>query len=400
MTRRTWSGFWSELLCLVVAWPSACPAAERHVATDAELRQALPTLRPGDVLLVAQGAYNGGLYVEDLRGEDGRPIVIAAADPARPPTFRGGGNGLHLVRPTHVELRDLVFEGATGNGLNLDDGGGRDGSAHHLVLRRLHVSDVGPEGNCDGIKVSGLDDFRIEECTVERWGSGGSAIDMVGCHRGLITGCLFRYRGDLAANGVQTKGGSSDVTIRRNRFEQAGSRAINLGGSTGLQFFRPPLEQDAGGSHAEARRITVEGNVFIGSAAPVAFVGCDGSVVRFNTIYRPGRWCLRILQETNEAGFVPCRNGEFSDNLVVFRAGELATAVNIGPNTAPGTFRFERNAWFCEDRPERSHPDLPAAETVGVYGQDPLFRDADRGDLRLQEGSPLAGKGADALPQD
>ena len=29
----------------------------------------------------------------------------------------------------------------------------------------------------------------------------------------------------------------------------------------------------------------------------MAFVGVDGSVVRYNTIYRPEKWVVRILQE-------------------------------------------------------------------------------------------------------
>src|SRR6185436_17236812 len=123
---------------------------------------------------------------------------------------------------------------------------------------------------------------------------------------------------------------------------------------TGLQFFRPKPQG------YEARAIRVEGNTFIGSDAPVAFVGVDGAVVRFNTIYRPHKWALRILQETHAPGFVPSRGGVFEDNVVVFRLeGWIEGGVNIGPGTAPATFRFARNAWYCEDRPERSRPSLP-----------------------------------------
>ena len=42
----------------------------------------------------------------------------------------------------------------------------------------------------------GLDDFQVLNCTVERWGKdSGSAIDMVGCHRGLILNGTFRAGG-------------------------------------------------------------------------------------------------------------------------------------------------------------------------------------------------------------
>lgn len=374
------------------------PAAT--VTNAAGLREAVSGAKPGTRILLAPGRYPGGFFFANLRGEPNLPIVIAGADPQDPPIIEGGGNGIQLSDPSWVELRDIVFTGASGNGLNIDDGGSFDTPAQHVVLRNLRVTDVGPEGNRDGIKLSGVTDFRVEGCTLERWGTGGSAIDMVGCHRGTIQNNLFRHlpAGSDGASGVQTKGGSRDILIRRNRFEHAGSRGVNIGGSTGLQFFRPPLV--SGTESWEAKDIRVEGNTFLGSSAPVAFVGVDGAVVRFNTIYRPQRWALRILQETTAPGFVPCRRGEFTDNIVAFHSTEWASGgVNIGPNTAPDTFQFARNWWFCLDNPARSRPTLPVAEDAGVYGESPQFRDAENGDLRLQPGSLANRAGADALPE-
>jgi hypothetical protein len=310
--------------------------------------------------------------------------VVAAADPRRPPVIRGGETGLHLSDVAHIELDTLVVSGARGNGINIDDGGTVETPSHHVVLRGLVVCDIGPEGNRDGIKLSGVDDFRVEGCILERWGSGGSAIDMVGCHRGEVVGCRFLHADTIPGNGVQAKGGSQDVSIRRCRFEHAGSRAVNLGGSTGLQFFRPRPQG------YEAKDLIVEDCTFLGSAAPIAFVGVDGAEVRHNTIYRPGRWCLRILQETTGAGFAPCRNGRFHDNLIAFRSGEMTVPINIGPGTAPESFVLKSNAWYCLDDAERSRPELAIPESEGVHGRDPQFRDAERGDLGLRASSPLS----------
>jgi len=369
----------------------AAPATT--VADAGQLRQALAAARPGGVILLAPGTYAGGIYVEGLQGAEGSPIVIAGADPDDPPVFVGGASALHLVDPAWVELRDLVVTDATANGLNIDDGGSYDTPAHDIVLRRVVVRGVGPAGNRDGIKLSGVDDFRIEDCVVERWGDGGSAIDMVGCHRGVIEGCRFEHPTG-GATGPQCKGGTSEVVIRRCEFRGAIARGVNIGGSTGLQYFRPPPQG------YEAKEITVEGNVFAGVQAPVAFVGCDGSTVRFNTIYRPGKWALRILQETREPGFVPCRNGVFTDNIVVFRSDQWAEGgVNIGPNTAPETFSFSRNVWYCEDRPTLG-PTLPTEETDGLVGEDPMLADPEAGDFSLREDSPAAERGHTALPED
>jgi len=386
---------WLPMLVIIVILLGCRAFAGDVVVRDATgLGEALGAATPGTRILLAPGEYPGGGYFANLHGEEGRPIVIAAADPTDPPCFVGGGNALHLANVSHLQLRNLVIRGQSGNGLNIDDGGSFDTPAHHIVLDRLTVTDVGPKGNRDGIKISGVDDFVIKGCTVERWGDGGSGIDMVGCHRGSIEGCTFRARKGAGSNAVQAKGGSREVIVRKNLFEHAGGRAVNIGGSTGLQFFRPKVEG------YEAKDITVEGNVFVGSLAPFAFVGVDGAVVRFNTVYLPGKWALRILQETTAPGFVPCRKGVLSDNLIVFRSDQWsAGGCNIGPNTAPETFRFERNFWYCMDRPDRSRPSLPTEELDGVYGTDPQLADPEAGDFTLKPDSPAKAYGHTALPE-
>jgi len=359
-----------------------------EVANGSALRSALVAAKPGSRIHLAAGDYER-VQIANLRGEPGNPIVIAAADTDKPPVIRG----MQMSDVAHVELIGLVIANSPGNGLNIDDGGTFETPSHHVTLRAVTVRNCGTGGNEDGIKLSGLDDFRLEYCTVETWGRGGSAIDMVGCQRGVIEGCTFRDRAeDSASNGVQTKGGTRDVTIRSCRFEHAGQRAVNIGGSTDLAYFRPKP------GTFEAKDIVVEGCTFLGSEAPIAFVGVDGAIVRFNTFQRPTKWFLRILQETRAEGFVPCRNGVFSDNLVVWSASEVSTPVNVGPNTAPETFQFARNYWYCVDEPAKSIPQLSAPEVDAKGGSDPLFRDASKGDLRLQEASPARGHGAEALP--
>ncbi|MEX2244749.1 MAG: right-handed parallel beta-helix repeat-containing protein [Trueperaceae bacterium] len=359
-----------------------------RVSNAAEFRQAVANAKPGQRILVAPGEYRGGFGFSGLNGTSERKIVIAGAEPTNRPRF----SGIQFSRISHVEIRDIVIDATTGNGINIDDGGSIDQPSHHVLLENVFVLET-PKGNIDGIKLSGVGDFQVKGCTIERW--GGSGIDMVGCHRGVIEGCTFQNGGD---NGVQGKGGTSDVVVRRCLFENAGQRAVNLGGSTGMQFFRPALAKMPANAKYEAKNLTVEGCIFIGSAAPIAFVGVNGAVVRFNTIYMPERWAVRILQETVSPEFVPSRNGVFTDNIVVFRSDKWASGgVNVGPNTAPQTFRFERNWWYCTDRPANSTPQLSTKETNGTYGTDPQFVDAANGDLRLKPTSPAQGAGAGAL---
>ena len=354
------------------------------VHTRDNLQRAVEVAKPGTTILLAPGTYEGGLAFTRLQGTKDHPIILAAADDSKPPVIQGGNSCLHLSDPAYVELHNLVLAKGRQNGLNIDDDGSIETPAHHVVLRRLQVRDIGSDRNHDGIKLSGLDDFRIEKCTVERWGQKGSGIDMVGCHRGDISHSTFREGEKDGANGVQMKGGSSEVTVRHCRFENAGGRAVNLGGSTGLAYFRPSPQG------YEAKDIVVEDCTFVGSMAPVAFVGVDGATVRHNTFYRPTKWLMRILQENQDPKFVPCRNGKFTGNIIAFQMDEVATTVNVGPKTAPETFQFAGNFWYCLDSPDRTSRavQLPTAESGGTYGQDPGFVDASKGDLRLTADSP------------
>jgi len=378
------------LAAFVWLCPVISSAGAVDVTDDAALQAALRRAAPGTVIRIAAGRYQPGVFVTGLKGAPERPIVIEGADPEKPPLFEGGKVGWQLSDCEHVTLRNLAVRGQQANGINIDDGGSFDTPARHIVLEKIHVADVGPQGNCDGIKLSGVDDFNVRDCTVEGW--GGQAIDMVGCHRGVIESCTFRGKpGFSQSTGPQTKGGSSQIAIRRCLFLDAGGRAVNLGGSTGLAYFRPR------GALYEARDIRVEACTFVGSQAPVAFVGVENAVVRYNTIYRPGKWVIRILQETTEPGFAPCRNNRFERNLVVSRRADVQIAVNVGPHTRPDTFTFADNLWFCEDRPQASRPDLPAAETGGVYGVDPRLAALEGGRFRPE--SPQAAQfGALAWP--
>ncbi len=384
------------LILPLVATPTR--AGETYRVSNTEgFNRAVGAAKPGDRILVNPGDYGNNFHFRGIHGTVDNPITIAAANPNRPPRLVGKNSPLHFSGASYLELRDLVITGCSDNGLSIDDDDNPDKPAHHITLRNLRIQDVGPKGNVDGIKLSGLDDFELVNCTVERWGSSGSAVDMVGCHRGTIVGCTFRKGGE---NAIQTKGGSADIAIRKCRFEDAGDRAVNIGGLTGNDAFRPPLKTFPANGRYEAKDIVVEGCTFIRGEAAVAFVGIDGAVVRYNTIYRPEKYVIRILQErATKDGFVPSRNGVFENNVVVFRSEKWASGgVNVGADTAPTTFRFSGNLWYCEDQPGRSEPKLPVGEMNGLIGKDPQFLDPTKGDFGVGKESPARGRGAHALP--
>ncbi len=249
--------------------------------------------------------------------------------------------------------------------------------SHHVTLKDIVVRDIGAQGNQDGIKLSGVDDFLISACRVEGWGRDGQGMDLVGCHRGRIEKCRFDGR-DVGSIGFQAKGGSSEIVVEDCDFLKIRERGAQIGGRTDLQLFRPKPEG------FEARSITVRDCRFNRGEAAVTFVNADSGVFERNVIYRPQRYVVRILQEQTSPEFLPSRNGRFIENIVVWRGDELVGGVaNVGFGTAPETFEFTNNFWYREDAPQLSLPKgFPTPELDSILGQDPKLIDSQQGDLR------------------
>jgi len=332
--------------------------AETIVIKDpATLRATLADLKPHTTLQIAPGDYPGGHHITGIEH-----LTLEALDKNNPPRFIGGNTAFQFSRCPHLTLSHLHITGQSANGLNLDDGGQLDSPTPGITLDHLEVSDIGPTGNHDAIKCSGLKQLTIRDCSITGW--GGQGIDFVGCHDSLITNCRFTGKpGFTASAAIQLKGGTSGIIVEKCRFLNAGERPLNIGGSTGLAYFRPP------GTQHEAASIIVRDNHIEGSLCAAAFVGVDGAEFSDNTILYPTKWIFRILQETREPGFAPCRNVLIKNNRFTFRRSQVQTDINLSDGTAPETFRFESNHWLAEDLPARSQPKLPTQETAGTYGQ-------------------------------
>ena len=312
------------------------------------------------------GIYTGGHYRANLNR-----VTIRSADPSNQAIIDGGSNGIQLSDPSNVTIADITFRNQLDNGINIDDGGTFATPATNITLRNLTVRDILTAGNHDGIKLSGVNDFLVDKVQVFNWGTGGSAVDMVGCHRGLIQNSHFLHTN--TANGgttLQPKGGSKDILFRANRIDlpRGAGRAVQAGGSTGAPFFRFV----DGDSNYEANQIIAEGNVIIGGSSSFSWVNIDGGIFHHNVVDLPGQWIARILNENQGNSIVDTRNGQFLDNRVNYDNG-LSTAVNVGPETLPATYTFARNRWRNVNgtTPAQSTPSLPVVETGGTYGGEP-----------------------------
>jgi hypothetical protein len=352
---------WMRLSLLIPAalGAPAVMAATIEVRDAVSLRDVLPELKRGDTLKIAPGEYPGGHVVSNVAD-----LTIEALDPSRPPHFKGGKQAWHFSRCPGLKLRHLECSGQSANGINLDDGGQRGNPVSGVDLEHLSVSDIGPKGNFDAIKCSGLKDLRISHFEISGW--GGQAIDLVGCSGAVIRDCRITGKEGFSQHtGPQFKGGCRDITIERCSLVHAGERPIQAGGSTGAAYYRPP------GVNYEAKDIIIRDNRIEGGTCACAFTGVRGVEFTGNTVVRPVKWIFRVLQETTTPGFLPCGEVRISRNAITFRREQVATEINIGAGTEPATFVFSENTWIAEDRPGDSKPKLPVEEQGGIYGAKP-----------------------------
>ncbi len=385
------------------------PMQEIHVATEgndgtgdgssgspyASLGRALQDVQPGSAVRLHAGTYAGGMSVENLAGTAEAPIWIGGAPGEAKPLIEGGNGAIQLSRVRYLVLHDLEARGQSQNGINCDDGGDVDDpeATRFVVFRGLDIHDVGGTGNEDCLKLSGVNDFFVLDSFFARCGGdmSGSGVDCVGCHRALVARCRFEQN---SGNAVQAKGGTTDMEIRGCTMIDPGERGVNLGGSTGDAYFRPPLSETE--PNAEARRILVVNNLIVDATAAVAFVGCVDCLAANNTIVNPENWVARILQETSSDEtyiFEPASRGRFINNLVWFDSSQLRTFINVGSDTAPETFTFANNLWYAHDAPGASTPSLPVTESDGVIGQNPMFSAEAAGEYQPESGSPACGAG-------
>jgi hypothetical protein len=126
----------------------------------------------------------------------------------------------------------------------------------------------------------------------------------------------------------------------------------------------------------------VAGNRFYGCQAPVAWPTASHNRVVQNTIVLPEKWIGRILQETRDPQFQPSHDGVFQQNVVVFddRVGR-PEFVNVGPGTAPETWKFIDNAWF--DTQGARRPVLPGTEAGSLHQIDPQVVDVGKPTMRI-----------------
>jgi len=371
-------------ILLVFAMASVLGARTLKVGASyefASFTQAANQAVAGDTILFFDSPITQSSYISNLRGTADLPIVITSGT-GDYILFSGGGSAFQLSNPTNLHISRLAFEGQTQNGVNIDDGGNFSNPALNITFDDCKWLGMNASGNNDCLKMSGVVNFTITNCNFANGSAGGSIIDMVGCHEGIIENNVFRNGG---SNSIQAKGGTKNIRISRNLFINGGLRALNIGGSTGMEYFRP---LDA---PAESEEIIVFANIFFGSQAPFAYVGTRNSKVINNTIINPEKWVIRILRENNDAQMEFDAGNEFSNNIVYLSNAAASPSINIGPNALSESYSFRNNLWYNHENVDWISPNVPVSELNSIRGIDPRFTNLADSNLIPEQNSVIKG---------
>jgi hypothetical protein len=161
------------------------PAATGNViaANPSNYLSLLPTLKPGDTLLLAAGNYgidaNGndtasvpGLPIFNLNGTAAAPITITGPETGPKPVFYGRSthNTIRLANASYVVIRNLEVNGRDRGGFGV----AVQGLAHHITIEGLRIYGVGGDQQIVGISTTGWPTWNwvIRRNVIENAGTG------------------------------------------------------------------------------------------------------------------------------------------------------------------------------------------------------------------------------------
>lgn len=326
---------WTVIRVDPIGGASGSPDTQRVRSFQAalEIAAAQQTPKPTRIILAA-GTYESLGLIRNIRRSASSPIAISGTLDAagiRKTLIDGQADGnsdagstcIRLSNVSYVVLENIHCQHAFPHGVNIDDGADYSTPSHHIIIRNWRISRVGlfrqtTQGtNSDCLKLSGVNDFHVLESEFDNcvW---GEFIDMVGSHRGVIADNYFH---DKPGNGIQTKGGSSDILITRNEIARVGGRFVQLGGDTGTPYYRPI---DA---PYPASRIRVIANLLkdvgIGTGADqtgsVAFSlnGCRDCLIAHNSVLNIHAGGGAVYIDTEEADLSGNSNVVLANNIYV-----------------------------------------------------------------------------------
>jgi hypothetical protein len=308
-----------------------CAAAADYLVGVENYQHPLSRLQPGDRLLLRPGDYPGGLVLRGISGTPGHPVVIEAADAARPPRFTAqkGANTLSLANVRHLVVRNLELDGRN---LPVDavKAEGHSRYADFVTLEKLFIHDYAGSQQSVGISTKcPAFGWVLRDNRIERVGTGMYFGDSDGSD--AFVGAVIegnRISRTLGYN-LQIKHQKSrpraypdraETVIRYNVFSKAAGAGARALARPNVLLGHFPV--DGPGSEDRYR---VHGNLFLHNRDE-ALLQAEGRLAVYDNIFINGSGDALRIQPHHD---IPREMAIFANTVV-------ASGVGIRVRSAPG----------------------------------------------------------------
>jgi poly(beta-D-mannuronate) lyase len=329
-----------------------CQAAETRAASARELVQAIKTARPGDTIVMANGAWRDTTIDFAARGEAGRPITLRAETPGK--VVLGGRSRLG-IGGKHLVVDGLLFKGGTlESGSVIAFRGDDKEPAGDCRLTNCAIVDYSPKDTKADTKWVSLygERNRVDHCYFAgKTNNGTTLVVWVGDRPNghTIDFNHFGPRPPLGFNGGETiRVGTSDVSmsvsstvVENNLFEKCDGEVEAISNKSCENVYRHNtfLNCSATLCLRHGNRCLVEGNFFLGNhtrgSGGVRIIGEGHRVVNNYLADLEGDEARSAIALTNGVPSSPL-NGYFQVKDVVIAFNTLVgnkSSIAIGSGT-------------------------------------------------------------------
>ena len=325
-----------------VSPPVQPPPAEYNCAREVEVTgggsidDALAGAGPGTCINVRTGTYRGGFSMPS--GADGSPVVLRAADGPLTAVIDASGLGRPAVtmigRHMIVDGFDIVGMPTGGGNQTVVIRGGDGDVGRGVVLRNSRIT-----GGHNHLKINQMPVGVVVEGNEFFGNYSHIPISITGAEGLLLARNHFHGWDNGGDSAIQIKGGSLDVRVEGNVFENVSGAAavLALGGGCGASCDNDP-------DHYGARRVVATNNLFLNVGRAFEGYACLDCAVVHNTVVNPGT--VAKLGSAASGGVTrTTANMTIMNNAFVHTSGGMLTVIQINDTAAEG-LRMEHNAYY------------------------------------------------------
>jgi hypothetical protein len=339
---------------ILISMPSA---AATYQATPSTYASLIPTLQPGDTLILAAGSYSG-MSIYNVNGTAASPITITGPCTGSPAVIIGsaGANTVRLQNASHVILRCVEI-----NPRNLGgDGINGQTTTHHITIEQVLIYGCSDDQGTVGISTNSALTWNwiIRRVTITDCGTG--------MYLGYATAPFLQ--GLLEYNLVYDTVGYNVQIKEMNPLPSPGPAGMPTVTTTTIVRYNTFSKANNAASGGNARPNLVVGHAPLsGPAAPQE----NGYEIYGNFFY----------QNLDEALFQGAGNVALYDNLFVnhLAAGTSAVAFMFHNGGAPRIVRVFQNTVVARDG------------GISFSGSDTRFVQSAIGNAIFSGWSPLSG---------